>query len=633
MAQLNCQTQGEPKPLLEWILPDGTKVRAPYSSEDRRIIISAEGKLIVRGADASDTGVYRCIATNFLDADILIFRVTVLSPDVEEDDVNGVQLSRPLGENVFFDCSSSGSPEASVQWILPDHSVLDKSHGNRKVYENGTLLIQGLTAKDRGFYRCLVANHLGVDLLVSHLTVTEEKSETVTTLDSEGSGIGEKIDLSLTENRVTLNEIPSPSSHDRTSQESRPITSDPPYLALPRHRSQGRGVAGGRLGQKRRGPFINRHLWSSRAFDKATRKVDPQKFAKFMKKAQNRPRIKTGTENERTDLSGDGEFGSGEDHKEDHLIIASTKVKPMTDYSLFGKDDRQPKTKITTQTVSNHIDLSQVSENKNTPTTGPNMQSDSTPIKSTFTNSPTEQSQRDAVTPYSFISHDTSLSSFDKTSEFYVLEKSTEQGSNRPPATLQLTATDSSPETQFQFSGEKLAEPETSTWAALSFTTDPNVTPLRDSPGPVELVIHPSTDSERQKTFRAITTTERQQNEITFRTTQTIKSPRLPAGSTIISQQKIHIIPHKNSRGGGRRRTFQGRRRIFQGRRRIIKPSRITDIQSFMNKLKQPSMKKKGHATVSCNFELTTGKQPCSLSKESHCEIFCFIALCIFFFS
>ncbi|TDH14829.1 hypothetical protein EPR50_G00024960 [Perca flavescens] len=628
VVQLSCQIRGEPKPLLEWILPDGSKVRAPYSSEDRRIIISADGKLTLRGADASDTGLYRCITTNYLDADILVFRVTVLSPDVEEAEVNGVQLSMPLGEKLVLDCSSSGSPEALAQWVLPDHSVLDKSHGNRKVYENGTLLIQGLTARNRGFYRCLVSNHLGVDLLVSQVTVTGERSEKVTVLDSEGSGVKteDKVDLSLTENTVALNEIPSSSPSDRTSQESRTITSDRPY---PRLRSQ---AGGGRLGQRRRGTVGNRRIWSNRVFDKASRKVDPQKFAELMKKAQDGSRMKTGTEKEgvkyedsNPGLSGDGEIGSGEDHKEDHIITVLKIVKPTTDNPqkgrVFGQENRQPETFTTTQTsqdsnlatmgahqtvgmestVSNHIDVSQVSENKNTPTTESYMQSDSTPMEFTFTHHPTgrSKSQSDAVTPYNTVSHNAGLFSFDETTELYALERVSKPGLSKLPVTLQLTVTDTSEETQLQFSGEQPAEFETSTGAALSFTTDPHVTPMRDGPGPVELVIHTSTDPESQTTFTAVAATERQQDEITFHTTQTIKSPHLPAGSTIISRQQIEIIPHKNSRGEGRRRTFQGRRRI-------IKPNKITNIQSLINKLKQPSSKKEGNVTAPYRIELTT---------------------------
>ncbi|XP_030601155.1 immunoglobulin superfamily member 10 [Archocentrus centrarchus] len=583
VVQLNCQIQGEPKPLLEWILPDASKVRAPYSSEDRRIIITAEGKFTLRGADISDTGLYWCIATNYLDADILIFRVTVLSPDVEQAEVNGVQLSRPLGEKLVFDCGSSGSPEASVSWILPDHSVLDMFHGNRKVFKNGTLLIEGLTARDRGFYRCLVANHLGVDLLVSQVTVTDKRPETATVFDSEGSGMMKEVtmDSNLTQNTAKLSEIPHSQSAHSTSQESRTITSDRPY---PRHRSHGRVGFGGRLGQRRRGSVHNRHIWSSRVFNKVSRKVDPQKFAEFMKKAQDGSRKKTDKENERpkyedthTGYSGDNEIGSGEGQNEDHLIVLPMIVQPTANkpQRIFGQTETVTTTQIseghilaTTENdmenrFSNHIHSSKIIENRNMPTTEPYMQSTHMPIKSTFTKVP----------------------ELIETKKFYTLQP------------VQHTVTDSSQETQLQLSGEAPAEPETSTEGAFFSTTDPNVTPMRDEPGPVDLVIH--TDPESQTTFTAVTTTNRQQDKITFRTTQTIKSPHLPAGSTIISRQHIHIIPRKNNRG-------KGGRRIFQGRRRIIKPNRIHDIQSFINKLKQSTISKEGNASVPYQIQLTT---------------------------
>lgn len=615
--QLNCEIQGEPKPLLEWILPDGSKVRAPYSSEDRRIVITAEGKLTLCGTDVFDTGVYRCIATNYLDADILTFRVTVFSPDVEESDVNGVQLSRPLGENLVFDCSSSGSPEASVQWILPDHSVLDKTHGNRKVYENGTLLISALTERDRGFYRCVASNHLGADLLVSQVTVTEGK--TVTVMDSEGSGaeIEDQDDSILAENTATLDEFPSSSPSDRSMQESRTITSDRPY---PRFRSQSRGRGGG---QRRRGPVGNRRFWGSRVFDKSSRRVDPEKFAEFMKKAQDGSRIKTITETEEiknadsnSDLSGDGETGSGEDINEDHLIRILRTDKPGTDDphrgQTFEDENRQPETITTTwasgnnvattlqeqivgvETISNYINLSQRSHNKDALTTVLHMQSDFTP-KFTYTNNPRERSQSDAVTPYNTVLHNTSPASLDEASEFDALERT-------------KLVTDSSQETQLQFSGEQTPEPETSTWSSLSFTTDPNSIPMMDSTGPADMVVHESSDPESQTTFTAVSTTQRQEDEITFHTTQTIKSPNLPAGSTIISRQQIHIIPHKNGRGGARRRTFHNRRRI-------IKPSKINDIQAYINKLKQTQAKKEGNATAPYKIEITTGKQSCFEGK------------------
>lgn len=538
--------------MLEWILPDGTKVRAPFSSHDQRIIISSDGKLTVRGADTSDTGLYRCIATNYLDADILVFRVTVLSPDVEENEVNGVQLSRTIEENAFFDCSSTGSPEASVQWILPDHSVLDKSHGRRKLHDNGTLMIKSLTERDRGFYRCLVANHLGVDLLVSQLTLTEQESNAVQNLDSEGSGMLGNNESSLTETTATYTETPSMSPSDSNSQESRTVALNVPH---PRLRSQGRGSSRSRVGQRRRGSF--RHHSTSRGFSKSFRRVDPQKFAEFMKRAQDgsRPRNTVNYEQLKPNmsLSGDGEDGSAEEHNEDLLTVSTTLITS----NILKNDDREG---------NSQLRYSILEETSRRATV------DYSTVSPSFTNSLTEGKKGGTFDP-----------------EIY----------SNLPVTVADHGLDLLQETQLQVSGEQLAEPETSTWAAPPyFTTDPHVTPMGDSPGPVQHVFHTSEDSKSKTTFTAITTTEKLQDEITFHTTQTIKSPNLPAGSTIISQQHIHIIPHRSNKRGGRRRTYQGRRRL-------IKPSRITDIKSFFNKLKLPSLNQNGNVTEACQGDHT----------------------------
>ncbi|GAA6092707.1 immunoglobulin superfamily member 10 [Tachysurus ichikawai] len=205
VSELNCETFGDPKPSIEWILPDGIKVRAPYSSEDRRIVILDNGKLTLKAADSSDSGIYHCIATNYLDADVLSFRVTVLSPDVEEEEVNGVQHSQTVGGSLVLDCETNGTPQATVHWILPDHTVVDRPFGNRKIYpngnpepaiswkrfspdtgttltikgklgkfevfRNGTLLIQNANVKDRGQYVCLAENAYGSDKLTVMLSV------------------------------------------------------------------------------------------------------------------------------------------------------------------------------------------------------------------------------------------------------------------------------------------------------------------------------------------------------------------------------------------------------------------------------------------------------------------------------
>ncbi|XP_034024698.1 immunoglobulin superfamily member 10 [Thalassophryne amazonica] len=595
VVQLSCKILGDPKPLVEWILPDTTKVRAPFTSEDRRIIITAEGKLTLRGADTSDTGLYWCIATNYLDADVLSFRVTVLSPDVEEADVSGVQLTKPLGDNLLFDCGSMGSPKPSVQWILPDHTILQKSQGTRKVYENGTLFIQGLTERDRGFYRCLVANILGVDLLVSQVTVTGERL-VKTSLDIDGSGMAMEtaMDPNFPDITAFLSESPTSSVSDRVGQESWTIHSDRPYTKL---RSQGRTSSVGHLGQRKRGSISNRRIWSTRIFDKAHRKVDPQKFAEFMKKAQDATKIKMETKTEtvkyedpQNDLSGDGDFVVGEDHNEENQS-KWTETATASQGGLFASTEMDQTIGMET-TARSHINFNRVMENTNIFKPESHIQSNPTKIKSTLIHYPKQisESQIDSVTPYMFTDNNFSPS-FHRTNEVFSLDKKYKLSLNSPELSVMGTS-------QQLFSGEQHEDPETSTGMMFSFVTNPNIIPMKDGVGPVEVIVHTATDQESHTTFTAFTSTERQKDEVTFQTTQTINSARLPSGSTIVSQQQIRIIPKKNGRRGGRRRTFQGRRRI-------IKPSRITDIQSFISQVKQSPVKKESNTTVPYEIKMT----------------------------
>ncbi|KAI4877580.1 hypothetical protein NFI96_011420 [Prochilodus magdalenae] len=577
LAELNCETNGDPKPSIEWILADGSKVRAPYTSEDRRIVIADNGKLTVRAVDSSDSGVYRCIATNYLDADVLSFRVTVLSPDVEEEEINGVQLMRSVGDNLFLDCESTGSPKASVQWILPDNTVMDKSYGNRKLYQNGTLGIYGLTERDRGFYRCLAANHLGVDLLSSLVTISNDGSKRIPLIDLDGSGD----DLqSITEDPQKSNSLYS-EDHSRVSQESRTVTSDRPYLRLrPPLR---RGPTNRRGGSRRNG-------WTRRVFDKTSRKVDPEKLADFIKRSQNNKLGNAVDVVEKPNVV-EGETGSGNDGIEGGMFSPSQdldnnlKLNPENNY--VATNDLPENNQYSPETIAEVV----TGQPNNFMTTTEHINTmypytDATPLQASVTLS-NYDIQKDETTP--FMGYTPSSSD----SKFYSPGIHTIKALE--PVTLRFTVTDSTDEMELHFSGDTL---ETATGVMPNLYSQ-SVTPMmerstqRENP-----VVHTSTDHESQTTFTAVTTTEREQDEITFHTTQRIKSPRLPPGSTIISHQQIHIIPPTKK--------CPGKRRNFPNRRRIIRPNKITDIQSLLDKFKRPSVKHEGNTTVPYTVELTT---------------------------
>lgn len=594
VAELNCETYGDPKPSIEWILPDGIKVRAPYSSEDRRIVILDNGKLMLRAADSSDSGIYHCIATNYLDADVLSFRVTVLSPDVEEEEANGVQHSRTVGGSLVLDCETNGTPQASVQWILPDHTVVDRSFGNRKLYSNGTLAVHPLTERDRGFYRCLAANLLGVDLLAFLVTVSDDRSKVVplTSIDGSGDVVQER-----TENSQVLY---SEGISSRINQESRTITSDRPYPRL--RPSLRHGVTNRRGG--------NRHTgWSRRVFDKAYRRVDPERLADYIKRTQNKKsgKDKDGSINlpdksqANVALSVDDETGSGNAVFEDEVslpdqAISSTENPENTDGSFMTtydllEHDQNKATEITEVLSDDLSNVRATTENMRTITTGSYSYTDASPMVPSVTLSNYEF-QNDETTPL-ITTQDYEVGP--SSSKAYIYERSTNK--TLQPFTMKFTVTETMDETELQFSGDM---PETVTEVLPNIKLQgPNVTPVLDRPTQrVNPVVHTSTDPESQTTFTAITTTEREQDEITFHTTQKIKSPHLPPGSTIISHQQIQIIPPNKKR--------PGRRRNFFSRRRIIRPNKITDIQSLLDKLKRPSVEYKINATVPYTVELST---------------------------
>ncbi|NXG10601.1 IGS10 protein, partial [Sakesphorus luctuosus] len=144
--------------------------------EDGRIVVLRTGTLTLRTADVFDTGLYHCIGTNSNDADALTFRITVLDPHVEHNSVNGAQLSAAVGSTLHLPCTSMAAPDAAITWVLPEHTILRQSVGNKRIFDNGTLRIEGVTEQDGGYFQCVAANLYGVDLLVFQVLVRQDET-------------------------------------------------------------------------------------------------------------------------------------------------------------------------------------------------------------------------------------------------------------------------------------------------------------------------------------------------------------------------------------------------------------------------------------------------------------------------
>lgn len=189
---LSCPGKGDPSPHLEWLLADGSKVRAPYVSEDGRILIDKNGKLELQMADSFDAGLYHCISTNDADADVLTYRITVVEPYGESTHDSGVQHTVVTGETLDLPCLSTGVPDASISWILPGNTVFSQPSRDRQILNNGTLKILQVTPKDQGHYQCVAANPSGADFSSFQVSV-QKKGQRMVEHDTEagGSGLGE----------------------------------------------------------------------------------------------------------------------------------------------------------------------------------------------------------------------------------------------------------------------------------------------------------------------------------------------------------------------------------------------------------------------------------------------------------
>uniref|UniRef100_A0A8C9L8K2 Immunoglobulin superfamily member 10 n=1 Tax=Pavo cristatus TaxID=9049 RepID=A0A8C9L8K2_PAVCR len=284
-VQLDCQAMGEPAPAIEWILADGSKVRAPYVSEDGRIIVVKSGTFTLRTADTFDTGLYHCIGTNYNDADILTFRITVVDPYVEHSSVNGAQISAALGSILDLPCTSSAVPDAAISWVLPERVVLHHSVRNKRIFDNGTLRIRGVTERDSGYFRCVAASQYGVDLLIFHVLVREDKS----TPQKVPVAAGEWEERDGSGNAM----LPSARGKQNSSAALLSRTGQEP--TAPARRQQGAHSA--RTGSGRRRTTSRQHRDKAsrrlrghrRHFGSSAKRANPQRWAAFLEKAKRNP--------------------------------------------------------------------------------------------------------------------------------------------------------------------------------------------------------------------------------------------------------------------------------------------------------------------------------------------------------
>uniref|UniRef100_UPI00398F37BC immunoglobulin superfamily member 10 n=1 Tax=Pristiophorus japonicus TaxID=55135 RepID=UPI00398F37BC len=560
-VELECQTYGDPKPITEWILPDGSKVRAPYSSEDSRISINADGKFILRVADLYDTGIYHCMGTNYQDADVLSFRVTILDPNVEENYINGAYISKSGGDSIHLPCQATGIPNASISWVLPDHRVIQHTVENKEITPNGTLRIQRLTARDSGYYRCLAANRYGIDLLALQVTVTgsrisseKENVENSDAAEEEGFGSGESEedlleseDLKKKESQLSSEntaEEKTYHSRERSSQPKPHPTTTTAVAITPRKRINGSGTKAWRRSNRR-------------TLKQPRRRVDPQRWAEYLAKARKNVLTKTAT---------------GKITVKPQTRDPSSVDEGESSGDILGVSAEEEFILVTTKQPAG-ISITQLS---------PVAEKSSTKVIPVVPQSPmqfhtTEPDTKDAIPPIRKVPADSNL--FPKVTESIYRKK---PGRVIPQTTTAIPhlskSTEENAEMQVTRSGDIKDTRYMPTPPPTAFITD---TPKEDMPSivyraeKVDPVAVSQSETARIHDYpthiMTIITAKDDGNQMLFKTTQKITAPRSSSMSTTLTQQ-IHIIRETTTAAPVFQPWRFGRRGKFPYKRRLGRP-------------------------------------------------------------
>ncbi|NXX90806.1 MXRA5 protein, partial [Centropus bengalensis] len=178
-CQLKCNVKASESPSVQWHLPDGTKLQAPFNQKDSRFSILSSGQLMIKAVSYSDGGLYHCVAQVRGDVDIRTFRLLVQPPAIQVADSDVVRVDKNVGDPIVLPCNAVAIPEPQLSWILPNSQVLNDLSNSSKGYmlENGTLLIPKSHVSDSGCYRCVAVNQQGSDQFVVRVTVNKMVSD------------------------------------------------------------------------------------------------------------------------------------------------------------------------------------------------------------------------------------------------------------------------------------------------------------------------------------------------------------------------------------------------------------------------------------------------------------------------
>lgn len=127
---LPCTGQGNPQPMIHWVIYDGSVVHPNRSAGNTRKSVYDNGTLHIKYVTATESGKYECIASSSTGSER---RVVTLTVERKESAPQIETISQPVTELFFGDqliliCSARGHPKPRIIWRLPSKTEVDQWH-------------------------------------------------------------------------------------------------------------------------------------------------------------------------------------------------------------------------------------------------------------------------------------------------------------------------------------------------------------------------------------------------------------------------------------------------------------------------------------------------------------------------
>ncbi|XP_075792870.1 hemicentin-1 isoform X2 [Pelodiscus sinensis] len=154
-----CASQGVPPPTVTWF-----KGRNTMLIDGGQYISHPDGTLSISKVQLSDSGIYKCVASNIAGSDESEITIQVQEAPLIDDldpPYNTPFQERVANQRVAFPCPAKGTPKPVIKWLRNGRELIGSEPGI-SILEDGTLLIiASVTPYDNGEYICIAVNEAG----------------------------------------------------------------------------------------------------------------------------------------------------------------------------------------------------------------------------------------------------------------------------------------------------------------------------------------------------------------------------------------------------------------------------------------------------------------------------------------